>query len=631
MPLCTLPVYFLHLNVSSETNYYSVPSSWILLWPALAFFAIHIGFFLLTKDLSVVLFFQIASAVVAFLWLRAERRTKAKEKDNSWSYSLALFTLLLILGVLPSLIAFRHAFNYERIIHAMASQWHEAKQFYKADGARRETGLSYLSHAAGARENAIKLSDDTTFTRFTALALFATRRNSLDLFKDANGSFVTYIGNTRWTWYKENNILTLKPQHMGKGNLGQQLATSLCRYDLRFNRANIIIVGTLALAYLLLLIKFLAPRIFLFSLNTNLIAADQDLLQEGQNPLATPDKGKARKDLFLRHLFVIGLPFAGKREYVNKLYPPVVSKQCHLDMVSLRYDNGWGSIVTKACQDPYEVVIIDHFEFDIENSAFNNKKLEAFEKLFLKVKKKIIVVSTIHPFQLFEAEPEMRADIKARWNAVLAHFYQIVYPIDGGKSITKDLKKNILLRFIEIECNAGLFLKNLKSTLEHLVEKNKDTLTIPELVVKIRNLAHPYYVSVWNSCSLEEQHLIYDLAEDGLVNTKNTEAITRLIYRGIFIRINALALMNASFRDFVLSYVNPQDEYILRNKISKNGNWNKIRLALYILLAMMALFLLYTQKGFSTQVIGFITSLAAIIPLVLRIFDAIAGAVKAKA
>ena len=131
----------------------------------------------------------------------------------------------------------------------------------------------------------------------------------------------------------------------------------------------------------------------------------------------------------------------------------------------------------------------------------------------------------------------------------------------------------------------------LKITLYNLVALEKG-ITIEELVVKIRSLAYNYYVSVWNCCTLEEQHLIYDLAEDGVVNGKNVDSITRLVYKGIFVRENSLSLMNASFRDFVLSYVNPLEA----KTVSENGNWHKMRFSLFFVLAMVAFFLLYKPK-----------------------------------
>ena len=201
----------------------------------------------------------------------------------------------------------------------------------------------------------------------------------------------------------------------------------------------------------------------------------------------------------------------------------------------------------------------------------------------------------------------MGSKLKVRWHAVLAHFYKIICPLLLTLEISHEPREqdtiNVVRKnhrkfydFIEAECNHGLYLHNLKITLYNLVALEKG-ITIEELVVKIRSLAYNYYVSVWNCCTLEEQHLIYDLAEDGVVNGKNVDSITRLVYKGIFVRENSLSLMNASFRDFVLSYVDPLEA----KTGSENGNWHKMRFSLFFVLAIVAFSCCTAKKDYQTR------------------------------
>jgi hypothetical protein len=317
--------------------------------------------------------------------------------------------------------------------------------------------------------------------------------------------------------------------------------------------------------------------------------------------------------------------------YLNQLVPPDHSIRHRIDVADDLTDEKIKEI--EKGTKHYSLTIVDHFEYDLENFETNSRKLKLLEALFKFKDKKIVVLSTMHPIKIFESCPDMETKTSARWHTVLAHFYKIICPlittsnIDYNKTERDTIDKVKYLNptvsaFIEAECNHGLYLLNLKLTLYRLVEDNNN-ITIQELIIKLRSLAYNYYVSLWNCCSLEEQHLIYDLAEDGVVNGRNVEAITRLVYKGIFIRENSLSLMNASFRDFVLSYINPNDALILREKVSRNGNWSKMRLSLFFVLAIVAFFLLYSQKGLSNQIMGFITALAAALPLVFKILEAI--------
>ena len=119
----------------------------------------------------------------------------------------------------------------------------------------------------------------------------------------------------------------------------------------------------------------------------------------------------------------------------------------------------------KDCQ----VIIVDHFEYDLENLVSNTKKLELLEMLFRIPNKKIVILSTIHPVQLFEACPKMASKLKVRWHAVLAHFYKIICPLLLTLKISHEQREQNIIAviqmnnrkfydFIEAECNHGLYL-----------------------------------------------------------------------------------------------------------------------------------------------------------------------------
>lgn len=389
------------------------------------------------------------------------------------------------------------------------------------------------------------------------------------------------------------------------------------------------LIALLGIVYLLVFTRFLVTRIFIFDKNKRLIEADHHLLMKNENPEFLPEE--IRKENILNHLFVIGLPFSGKKEYLNKLYPPTDSKRLTIDLILLNMNNQWQSILKEASNETIEVIIVDHFEYDFENKELNNLKLSLFEKLFLLKDKKIVIISTIHARQMLEVygKNQILPELE-RWNAVLSHFYELYYPlkinIDTNCSLASPEKRRSheeLFNFVELECSHGLFMQNLKPTMYALIESSKDKLSIKELSDKIGSLANAYYISLWSTCSKDERFLIYDLAEDGLVNSKNADSITRLLYKGIFTRDNTLSLMNTSFRSFVLSYIIPEQQVAFRLEAARVGSWSRIRGPMFTMLGLTALFLLYTQKGFSAQVTGFFGALGTIIPILLRILESV--------
>lgn len=669
IPLCTMPLFFLSLSLPTYRNYYSRPSIIVYVVAALSVLALDIIFFAVLDKFPLASFLVQAAILILGRWfLKKEFVRKGSpiydffqnESNVLYFYTPAIGALLILIGVLPTVVFFQHAFNFERKIHAMVVQFEFAKQFYTIDGARKDFlqdryPLDMPKQDSTDNPDQRPLQENSCFTNFYSFASMVTTKQPLKFLQfDSLGArkFRTYIGNRPWTWKINDQALYFDPEEPDPYNQVKGFTSKLHP----FTTGGVIVwtVGIAALIYLLWLIHLLCSRVFLFKANTNLIEADKDLLRKKIDPVRIPASELQAKpatleteglpslklnDLIgqhytvLNHLFLIGLPFSGKQVYLDILVPRDREERYYVDVTTGISEYKIWEIANEAkdCQ----VIIVDHFEYDLENPESNIKKLELLETLFRIPNKKVVVLSTVHPIQLFEASPEMESKLRTRLHAVLAHFYKIICPLlltlkmsyeQSEKTTIAIVQRNHerFYEFIETECNHGLYLHNLKITLYNLVALEKG-ITIEELVVKIRSLAYNYYVSIWNCCTLEEQHLIYDLAEDGVVNGKNVESITRLVYKGIFIRENSLSLMNASFRDFVLSYVNPQEAVVLRDKVSKNGNWNKMRLSLFFVLAIVAFFLLYSQKGLSNQIMSFITALAAALPLLFRVLEAVSG------
>src|SRR5678815_2699636 len=85
---------------------------------------------------------------------------------------------------------------------------------------------------------------------------------------------------------------------------------------------------------------------------------------------------------------------------------------------------------------------------------------------------------------------------------------------------------------------------------------NKD-INSDGLALKIQLTSQHYYMYIWNSLTKEEKFILYDLAEDGLVNTHDTLNLTMLIGKGLIQRDNdgALRIFNKSFRNFIISSI----------------------------------------------------------------------------
>lgn len=146
------------------------------------------------------------------------------------------------------------------------------------------------------------------------------------------------------------------------------------------------------------------------------------------------------------------------------------------------------------------------------------------------------------------------------------------------------------------------------------------------VIVEIEQQAHLYYQALWNNCSEEERYLIYDLAQDGLVNTHNRSGINNLVRKGIIRRgSDNLELLNHSFRNFVLTAVNEQEALMMERKIRREGAWNRIRIPITLILLAFGIFIFYFQANWFDETLGLVTALAAVIPAFNSLFERLAS------
>lgn len=644
-PLYILPVYYLYLNNQTASNYFK-PLNRVLIFSIL-FLVICSNFIFIDLNTSEpIIWYQIFLVLLIAIWLlllhhkmRPFRRKLLEKFDYKTkflrkislrtAYSLAISSLFLIIAIVPAYEFHRQAFNLERIKNLMVMQYGTVKEIlnkpekssvYLMSGTKK-----YAQNKAGE-----SLAKHIAFDRLSALISPILDSSRMGFLK-RDGQFHTYIEDKPWNWStnEEGNILYVTVNSFEGDKKLFPLQSRLPTYN--SPSAVVWIAGMLGLLYLFLFSRYLITRIFIFDINRNLVEADMHLITTEAKKKPIID-GLSNEPLFNNHLFIIGLPFSGKRDYVDKLHPPVETNRFPIDLVDLDVNNKWNLIIPKKEElEKYEVILIDHFEYDFQNTRCNNSKLLLLEKLFLLWKKKIVILSTIHPTQVLD---QYKDDIKysERWNAVLSHFYKIFYPLEEVEVSKNEIMKEFKFitnenwnrhkhyyDFIERECCHGLFLQNLRPTMYDLVEKaNKNQLTIEELSDKVKSLAYMYYASIWASCSKDERFLIYDLAEDGLVNVKNADSIIRLIYKGIFKQHRTLSIMNRSFRNFVLSHVTRDEVLAMRKETLSYGAWSSIKGPILFVFVIALLFLLYTQRGLANEIMAFLGALLAAIPVFLR-------------
>lgn len=247
----------------------------------------------------------------------------------------------------------------------------------------------------------------------------------------------------------------------------------------------------------------------------------------------------------------------------------------------------------------------------------------------------INIFSTLAPqelVQLLIRDNKIHDEYIQKWDRLI-HRFELIEFVRDFKHIDSDER---VAEIIREECMHDPFLQGLQSYLrKHLIwlenrlasrldrgQKAGDRRLREAVIIEIEQQAHLYYQALWNHCSEEEQYLIYDLAQDGLINTHNRSGINNLVRMGIIHRgSDNLELMNHSFRNFVLTAVNEQEALMMELKIKREGTWNRIRVPITMILLAFGIFIFYFQADWFDQSLGLLTALAAIIPAFNAVFE----------
>ena len=149
-------------------------------------------------------------------------------------------------------------------------------------------------------------------------------------------------------------------------------------------------------------------------------------------------------------------------------------------------------------------------------------------------------------------------------------------------------------------------------------------VNVDELTFKLQVTAQYFYMYIWKSLTKEEKFLLYDLAEDNLVNSYDEYNLNLLLAKGVIIRdegVGMLRLFNKGFRNFILTAIGNSEAMKIKRSIKDNGNWNRLKSPLLIILMAILVFLLTSQQEIYSRLLSYVAALTAGVPVILRLFS----------
>lgn len=369
------------------------------------------------------------------------------------------------------------------------------------------------------------------------------------------------------------------------------------------------------------------------------------------------DQKLLANDKLNKFLLVIGLPGAHKYNYIvgkikdetikwnnTKLIFEETDKSQNnvfvVDMINLPdgADNKerveqWAKLRTEVTDPKYKLIIINHFEYNIQDAATNLEKLRMLESLMLKRICKIVILSTVHPLSFLDSLNDKSSKTDStlygikdleRWQVLLGHYRIALLPITE-KDYSNDIYNPPWLHNYCYETTYTHYLQALQNdTLEIATSftENEVSEKVDLMVYKVQVASEYFYMYIWQSLTKEEKFLLYDLAEDNLVNSYDNYTLSMLIAKGLIVQSNGLMrIFNKGFRNFILTAIGHSEMNKIKERINESGNWHNLKTPLVIIILSILAFLLISEQEAFSKLLTYVAALTAGVPAVLKIFS----------
>ena len=249
-----------------------------------------------------------------------------------------------------------------------------------------------------------------------------------------------------------------------------------------------------------------------------------------------------------------------------------------LDLAQTSWDKIWVDVEGVPSLPADKVIVVDHFEYRMHDSPENCNKLRLLELLIYTYGRTVVLVSTVDPLFEFsfgrppegQQEETHRSDELERWKSVLGTCMR-VFVMDKGHH-------------------------------EEVLESSRAR-----------------YHRLWATCSGDERRVLLHVAVGGFVSPKNQAVVSALLQRGLLARTPNLRVMNKTFGTFLMSEQNTREVARLDARSVRTG-WSSMRVPFLLLLLGAALFLFITQQAVLNTTMAFISTAAALLPALFRLF-----------
>lgn len=544
------------------------------------------------------------------------------------NYNLFIFIIVVAFGIVPVLSFFKRSFDYEKELYLKNIQLNMAEQCQKVPASDINSKYQQLdfSNKCFLRFSAEPISEipknnpeDENKTPLSVFMQDFQLGSTTSFFTSHHLNDIENSSNRPFFWNKEGGDLQL----FVKGKPPIKITSGIIRMNGTYLFNTEITPWQLFAVFASLFILFLA------FINRMVVYWTRRIFLLGLLPVAANDLKESLEQL-KHHSLIISASFSEGVNYLKRHF--LDKKHLWIDLTNPPSNLTPDMAVQIVNLNNLEAIVLaDYKPFDKEIISLKIKWIKsvlACNSDSQVDRVRIFVVTPYLPVHNDDIEDPDQLYMVRKYLEVVSGFKKSYFPlgyendellkeVEVHDKLTKKLKQELLY----------LPSFELKESFEFLnAQRRKLKMDKNDLILYVQSNEQMLYHSLWNNCTLQEQYLIFDLAQDGLLNSKNLPDIYNLLQKGIMVHKDGrLKLFNHSFQNFVLSVISPKHALEIEHDAKMEGGWANSQLPIIMVIFGLLLFLFVSQQDIFNYLIGWVTAALGSIPILTRGLAGLAG------
>jgi hypothetical protein len=154
-------------------------------------------------------------------------------------------------------------------------------------------------------------------------------------------------------------------------------------------------------------------------------------------------------------------------------------------------------------------------------------------------------------------------------------------------------------------------------------EVTENETKLPEEQLKKCRKMHPElcFFNIWKNLTNYEKIVLYDLADDGLLNRNNRKIINQLTEKKLIVFNSYPGLFSSGFRDFIYQHITKNEIKTIEEKLEIKGSWKNAKYLILMILIPLAIFIFISQGMTIEKSFGIFAGIVGAITALMKLFE----------